>query len=227
MPKYPQSDLVRQLFQKGQPLTYGKGQVILGNDPRPNGVYYIHSGYIKVYSISNQGEQKIHIIYGSGEIFPMTWAYLGVQANPVFYETISDTVVWRMSRDWFHHFIDTRHDVSQAMSQQLAQQFRIYAERIDNLEYKKASDRVIYRLIFLASRFGIKEKDGILIDPVLTHEIIAATINLARESVSRELERLESKKLIKVRRHHILITDLQGLAAQIGKESDLRDWYLE
>lgn len=223
MTKYPQSDLIRHLFQRGQPLTFSKGELILGNDLEPNGVYFIDSGYIKVYSISNAGDQNIHIIYGSGELFPLMWAYLGEQSQSLFYEAIADVVVWRIARDWFQRFIKERPDVSYAMSQHLAKQFQIYSERLDNLEYKKASERIAYRLLFLVSRFGKKTDEGMVIDPAITHEVFSNSINLARESVSRELEKLEKNNIILLKSHHIIVKDIGALAEHLSRSIDIQD----
>lgn len=226
MPRYPQSDSIRQLFNRGQPIVAGKGEVILGNESTPNGVYYIQSGYVKIYTISNDGDEYLHIIYGQGEIFPVIWAFLGVQSKSLFYETLSECTLWRLSRDWLHTFMINRPDICYALSQQLAQQFRIFADRVDNLEYKRASERVAYRLLFLANRFGNKQPDGsISIDPPITHAAFASSINLARESVSRELEKLEKEAIIRHNEHHIYIRDVEALASKLSRPINLENWY--
>lgn len=225
MPRYPQDPVIRRLFTKGQPLTYAKGDRILGYDPHPDGIYYISTGYAKLYSISDTGDEYVHIIYGPGELFPLVWAYLDIHSEALFYEAISDCVVWRISKEWFNHFVTTRAHIAYAVSVQMAQQFRVFSDRIDNLEYKKASERVAYRILLLASRFGIHDGKSILIEPPITHEIIANSINLARESVSRELEKLEHTGIIQRNGHQIRIDDIEKLAASISRPIDLSSWY--
>ncbi len=224
--KYPQDSVIRRLFAKGQPLVYGKGAHIIAQESKPDGVYYISTGYVKIYSISSSGDEYVHVIYGSGEIFPMVWAYLGIHPETLFYEALSDCTVWRMSREWLMHFMTTRPHIAYALSIQLAHQFRILSDRVDNLEYKKASERVAYRVLFLASRFGVKDGASIIIDPPITHETFANTINLARESVSRELERLEQNGVIQRDGHRILIRDVNKLCSLIGRSINLGRWYI-
>lgn len=220
MPHFPEQAIIRRLFTMGQPLALQKGEILIGNDPEPNGVYFVTSGYLKAYSISNDGDEYIHVVFGPGDIFPLVWAYLETHHQFVYYETISDSVVWRLSRDWFRHFIRTRIDISYAMSLLLAQEFKVFVERIDNLEYKKASERVAYRVLLLASRFGVKNGDGIVIDAPITHEILANTVNLARESVSREFERLEQEQVIERDGHRILIKNVAALARKLSRPID-------
>lgn len=222
----PYSDTIRQLFSKGQPLAFGKGDVILGNEPALNGVYYINSGYVKIYSISDNGDQYIHIIYGPRDIFPLVWAYLDIQPDSLYYEAISDCVVWRLSREWFTEFATHNIKLSYALSRQLAYQFQVFSDRVDNLEYKKASERVAYRLLFLASRFGTREDGTITIDAPITHEIVANTINLARESVSREIEKLEEQHIIEQFDHRIRILDVPALVGQLSRPINLHNWNL-
>ena len=219
MPNYPQSDRIRQLFRQGQLLTYGKGNIILGNEETANGVYYISTGYVKIYSISDSGSQLRHIIYGPCELFPLVWAYLGAERDLVFYEALSECTLWRISRAWFLRWVKSDSALCYAVSMQLAQQFRFYSDRVDNLEYKKASDRVAYRLLYLASRFGVKTKDGTTIQPILTHDVLASSINLARESFSREIEKLEKSNVIQSINHQIVIPDIETLAKRITRPS--------
>jgi CRP/FNR family cyclic AMP-dependent transcriptional regulator len=224
--RYPQDPVIRRLFNKGQPLVFGKGEHIIAQESKPDGVYYISTGYVKIYSISSNGDEYVHVIYGPGEIFPLVWAYLGIHPEALYYEALSDCTVWRMSREWLLHFMATRPHIAYALSMQLAQQFRILADRIDNLEYKKASERVAYRVLFLASRFGTKDGSSIIIDPPITHEIFANTVNLARESVSRELERLEQDGVIQRQGRRLLIVDVHRLAGYISRAINLSRWYI-
>lgn len=228
MTKYAQSSRIRHLFYKGQPLSFSKGEIILGHDSEPNGVYFIGSGYVKVYSISDTGNEYVHIIYGHGELFPFSWAYLGIEPEGLFFEALTSCSLWRMSREWFEKSLLADVQLCYDMSVQLAQQFRMYSDRLDNLEYQAAIQRVIYRLLFLASRFGVRrEDDTVLIDVPLTHELIAHTINLSRETVSRQLERLEHSKLIRQTGHQIVCLDIDALVKKLGRPMSLKDWKFE
>jgi CRP/FNR family cyclic AMP-dependent transcriptional regulator len=221
MARNHQSKVISALFVKGQPMAFGAGDVIMGNHDTPDGVYFINSGFVKIYSISNEGDEYMHIVYGHGEIFPLAWAYLGAGERSLFYEAISDVVVWRISREAFIQKINSDIELSNAMGEQLARQFKIFNVRIDNLEYKKADERIAYRLLFLASRFGIKDKDSVIIEAPITHTIFANSINLVRESVSREIEKLTKKGIIKKVNNHIIITNIAALEAKISNPIDL------
>jgi len=223
MPNYRQSESIRQHFRRGQALAFGKGDVLLGNQLTPDGVYFVDTGYVKAYSISDDGSEYLHIIYGSGEIFPLVWAYVNFQPEVLFYEAISECTVWRISREWLTNMVSSDISFSKAMAVQMAQQFRVYIERVDNLEHKKAGERVAYYLLFLARRFGIKERGQVVIDVPITHETFANSINLARESVSREMEKLVDKGIVQRANSRIIISNmyaLDKLADSIGQTAN-------
>jgi CRP-like cAMP-binding protein len=228
MVRYPQSKRISQLFSQGLRVKANKSDVIMGNEQKPNGVYYIVSGYVKVYSISNLGDEHVHIIYGAGELFPILWAYLGIEPSARYYTAISDCKLLRIPREHFTDNVRTDAEIGYDFSQQLAQQFRVYTDRVDNLEYKKADERVAYRILFLASRFGTKQPDGsVSIEAPITHEIFASSVNLARESVSREFQRLVHQEIVVWEGHRLVIHDVEALARKLSRPIDLNQWYLD
>ena len=202
---------VYKLFTNGEPIEYFKGEIVVDGISETKSVYYIEKGYIKVYSISNEGEELIKVIGGPGDVFPFVRAYLGSQTS-LFYEAMDKVFVWRITSNQFQSYIHMSIEQSNLMAKKLARQYAILVNRIDNLEYKKASDRIAYCLLILAQRFGISIQEGILIDAPLTHDVLANTVKLARESVSRELERLEGLGIIDRQGRYIVIKQTEQLS---------------
>lgn len=219
------SELVNQ-FEQGRLLTYRKGEIILRAAEEPGGVYCIKQGFIRVYSITDQGEENTHIIYKAGEVFPLIWAFNNIARN-VFYESLNPSKLWRLPKDDFLHLAKTSHNFSYLLLQQAVNQFNIFADRLDNLEYTDALERVVYRLLYLAGRFGQKKSKKIIINAPITHQHIASSINLARETVSREIEMLEHKGLVSHQKRLIVLNDIAGLENLIGESISLNLWGLK
>ena len=57
----PYSELIDR-FKQGRKLSYRKGEIILRAAEEPSGAYFIAQGFIRVYSITDQGEENTHII---------------------------------------------------------------------------------------------------------------------------------------------------------------------
>ncbi|HEY9712079.1 MAG TPA: Crp/Fnr family transcriptional regulator [Chroococcales cyanobacterium] len=219
-----QKDII-DVFSAGKLQRFSKGELIVHGADEPQGVYLITHGLVKIYSINDEGEEYVHIVYKPGEIFPLIWALIGTERK-VFYEALVDTVVWCVSAGQFRATIQENARTSYAVLMQLAKQFSIYSDRIDNLEYKRARERLVYRLIFLASRFGKARGSSIVLEPAFSQQLIASSINLARESVSREFEKLTVEGLIGYKGRHIVINDLEALSKELSEPTSDNLWGL-
>jgi CRP/FNR family transcriptional regulator len=220
------SELLDRFKRQGRLLAYRKDEIILRAAEEPGGIYYIKSGFIRVYSITDQGEENTHVIYKAGEVFPLIWALNNISRN-VFYESLSASRLWRLPRDDLLEAIDTSHAVAHSLLRQAVSQLNVLADRLDNLEYTDALERVVYRLLFLAGRFGLKRGKKIIINAPITHQLIANSTNLARETVSREIETLQHRRLVSYQRRLIVLNDVATLERLIGEPVSLSLWGLK
>jgi CRP-like cAMP-binding protein len=220
------SNPIPDFFKSGRLVRYRKNEIVLPGTSDTPDVFYIADGFIKAYSINDEGENYIHLIYKTGEIFPIEWAVRN-QRRLIFYEALTPCRLWKVSKESFMHRVkETSEPFSLSLIEQLAEQFSLYADRLDNLEYKSAHERVVYRLFFLASRFGKKEGNKVTIKAPLTHHVIAESINLARESFSREFEELIDKGLVTMEKGEIVLTDIKELSREFSEPPSLDYWGL-
>jgi len=203
-------DFIRQ----GTLQTFRKGEQILRGDTVPNGVFWIETGYVKVYSITDSGQENVHSIYGPGAIFPIVWLITG-KLRPVFYEALGPVHIYRCGREQFLTYLDQNITACKDILRIAVEMFGNYADRVDNLEHTLSSSRIIHRLLRLAEQHGESQADGVLIKPPLKHHDIANSTNCSRETVSRELARLEKKGLLCYKDQHIFIPDLELLTKEL------------
>jgi CRP-like cAMP-binding protein len=91
------------------------------------------------------------------------------------------------------------------------------------LSYRYASDKLTYRILNLAERFGTAKDGKIYIRVPVTHRGLGMFVNMARESVSREIEKLVDRHLISYSRQHITIEDPEKLVKSLH-ETIRTDW---
>lgn len=216
------SNGITEFFAKGRQKKYSAGELIASGEA-PSGVFFVESGFVKVYSISDSGDRYVHLLYKHGEVFPLIWALKDIRRR-VFYEAASPVKVWVVSKSDFLDYFKLENNTSYELLAQITDQFRIYADRLDNLQYKSAHEKVVYRLLFLAGRFGVNSDGGLLINAPVTHELIAESINLTRETVSREMEKLGKKGLVGKSGGNILLIDIKGLAKEFSEPMSLDLW---
>lgn len=217
------ADSIADLFKSGQRLSYAKGEIILRPDDDSPGIFYVESGYVKVFSINDRGEEYLHIVYGTGEIFPLIWVLSGQPRN-VFYRAMTACVLLRVPGEKFQESIEANSSQCFAVLKQVTRQFNVYTHRVDNLEYKYGRERLVYRLLFLAGRFGKRSGNSVTLPP-FTQNDIASSINLSRESASREIERLEERGLVSYDGRILTLNDIEALSKEI-KGADLKRWGL-
>lgn len=202
------------VFRSGTKLTYQKGEYIVRPGEVPSAVYYIEEGLVKAFNISKYGEENLLIIRQSHEIFPLIWAITG-QEREIIYQTLSPTVVWRVSRKHYLKHLHDHPDVIPPLLDMAIEMYRRHSERIFNLEYRTVRERLVSFLLTMSSRFGIKTKEGLLLDVPLRQQDIASSINASRETTSRELAYLERKGLIMLASPKITLIDIKKLRAHL------------
>lgn len=205
---------ITEFFQKQKSRTYKKGQVILRTDETPNGVYYIEKGYVKVYSLTENGSEKDKNFYKPGEIFPLIWTFGSIEQT-VYFEAIDDVIVKRIPKQEFLDFIETDKKILLDIINRIILIFIVYSDRIDTLGYTKTYARLISLLLSLAKRYGKKYGKNILLEVPIGHKEIANSIAMTRETASRELEKLTKKGIISQNSHLIVINDIKKLKREL------------
>lgn len=208
-------------FKQAQLLQYKKGQIILRPDEESKDIFYIEKGYIRVYSLTEWGDEKLFVIYKPGEIFPLFWLFDHLPLLR-FYEALDLVAIRKVSKDGFMKLLKFDQEALFELTNKIIATFDVIINRIDSLEFTNAYARLASRLLFLAERFGEKRGNKILISVPITHKDIASSIALTRETTSREFEKLEKKGIIKYVNNLILINDSAALKKEISAHYDKR-----
>ena len=222
---YTFADDIKKLFHTGTKTEYKRRSIILKPGEIPSEISYIEKGFVEVYGANTLPGNSLHIIYTKAEIFPVSWIVNKIRRN-VMYRAMSDCTIYSLPRGIILSMVENNSQLSFHLLQQVTEQFTLYSDRIDNLEYRYASDRLAYYLIFLASRFGEHQGAHIVLQAPLTHQIIGDSINLSRESVSRELDKLVQKNIITFKGRTIIIKDTTALRKTFKQPTSPNWWGL-
>jgi CRP-like cAMP-binding protein len=195
---------------------YLKDEVIVQGSAEPSGVFFIMEGYTKAYSISQLGQQNLLLIQGKNEILPLPWALDGPQKLGIFYEAMSDVTVKRTSKVALRSAMGSNPWLTEQIMRQLVDAFTIYAQRIQNLGFRLPRERVIACLLDLSTRFGQDFNKHTIIKAPITHQDIADSTNMTRETASRTIELLVRDKLIHQKNHYFVINNEDKLYAELS-----------
>lgn len=203
-------------FSDGLLMNFSKEDTIINGMDSPEGVYLIKEGFIKAYSISKAGHSNLLLIHEAGEFIPLPWALDGAHTTGLYYEAMSDVTVLRASKDKLRSAMGNNSWLSQEILKQAVNVLAMYTSRIQTLEYRSARGRIISELLNLAERFGKSQGKKVIINAPITHQDIADSINMTRETASRALGSLFEEKLVTQEERLFAILDLPRLQAALS-----------
>ena len=146
-----------------------------------------------------------------GEFIPLPWALDGEHTTGLYYEAMTDVTALRASKDRLRTAMGNNTWLSQEIMKQAVGIITVYTQRIQTLEFRSARGRVISELLNLSERFGEKHGKEVLINAPITHQDIADSINMTRETASRALELLFEEGMMGQKDHLFTILDLPML----------------
>lgn len=79
-----------------------------------------------------------------------------------------------------------------------------------------AQSRMVVELLIAARRFGTKSGNKVTINLKITEKDLASQTGIARETVSRELQKLKKEGLITFQKNELIVNDLKNLERRIN-----------
>ncbi len=203
-------------FEKGKTINYKKGEVIIRSEDTPQGVYYVKDGYIRTYALLEDGREVVLNISQRGAYFPVAWA-IGSHPNHYYFEALSNAVVQRVSQQAMLGFLTVNPDVLFELIKYITDCQDRLLIHIEKVLSGTSKQRVIAMLSILAGHFGEENKKSqTLIKIPLTHQDIANLTCLTRETVSMQMSKLKTQKLLWHSYNQILV-DLPKLDIELEK----------
>lgn len=212
--------MFEQFFLKnGAQCSYKQGDVVVDCGRFPTHVFYLENGYIKASVLTPRGNEHLLIFYKPGEIFPARWAFTEIKGN-AFYTAVTPVVVRKVPKQVFQDYLLSRPGELLEAVKYTTMIMDVFVNRVNDMAHLTAYLRIIGRLLSLAERFGTPDGEGVLINLPLTHHDLASTIAMTRETVSREMSKLESQGLITYRNQLMYITSVEKMRNELGITKD-------
>src|SRR4030067_2058893 len=89
--------------------SYKKGELIIRADDPPSGIFYLKSGFVRLYSISKDGQDITFNIFKPGSYFPMFWA-IGNSPNSYYFEAMTRIEVMKAPKEELIKFLKSNPD---------------------------------------------------------------------------------------------------------------------
>jgi CRP-like cAMP-binding protein len=143
-------------------------------------------------------------LYGPGAYFPVITAFFD-RPQRAYYEALTGVVVDEYSHQEFTTLIEQDPTFTKEILRKTVSQLAIFASRVIELQTTKLDDRVLMKLTLLAKQHATGLHGEIVMPYSLKHHHIADMLGVERESISRSLNRLKRKGLLKTDRQGQLV----------------------
>lgn len=204
---------IEDFFQSYPLKRYKKGQIIVYADDDPQGIFFLESGDVRQYVISNSGDEVVVNVFKPPAFFPMSWA-MNRTSNRYFFETASDTKLRIAPTEKTVQFIQENPDILFDLLARVYRGTDVLLRRMTHLMKGNARSRTMLELVIACQYFGTKQGDTHVVEMAETE--LAARSGLTRETISRELHKLHKKGYITVTHKHIAINNMKKLQLELS-----------
>lgn len=206
-------DLLQKLdmfFSGFPPLSCKRREVIFQVGDAPDNIFYVQSGYARVYRISENGEELTLAILKPHDLFPPAWGTDNT-AFSYYLEAITPLELARVPREKFVEFVRSNPGMFYELMVFMSMRLAGMMTRIEYLVRGHAYTKVATAVLACAKRFGELRGSDMIITLPLTHRDIATLVGITRETTCLEMKKLEKKGLISQKKHVLVVKDMDKL----------------
>ena len=195
-----------QNISKNQPIYFPK-------EPS-NSIFFLKKGRVKLTRMSSDGKEMILGLVNKGEVFG-EMAFLDEEERKDFATTLDECLICTINKDDFKQFVKSNPELNLRLTKLIGLKMRKYTERIEELVFKDAEQRVVSFLLSFANENGKQIGDEIFVKPFLKHQDIAELTACSRQTVNSVLTDLREKKIINFDRKKLIVHDREELQRRL------------
>ncbi|MBT8377943.1 MAG: Crp/Fnr family transcriptional regulator [Ignavibacteria bacterium] len=180
-----------------------------------NSIFFLKKGRVKLTRISPEGKEMILALVNMGEVFG-EMAFLDEGERNEFATALDDCLVCAINKNEFKDFVARNPELNLRITKLIGLKLKKYSERIEELVFKDAEQRVISFLLRLANENGKSIGEEIFVKPFLKHQDIAELTATSRQTVNAILTDLREKEVINFDRKKLIIKEKEKLEGKIN-----------
>jgi CRP/FNR family transcriptional regulator, cyclic AMP receptor protein len=180
-----------------------KNEVILYEEDTNKYMYIVLSGKVKVVQRTEDGKEILLAIHQAGEFFG-EMSFIDGKTSPATIIAAEECLINIISKDEFYSTIGTHKKILYNLLYILCSRLRESWEKIQLLNLKNASERLKILFYMLSNKYGEKTPKGITLNIKLTHQEIADMSGMARETVTRVLDKWSKEREITITENKLI-----------------------
>ena len=198
------------LVERGRQRRWPTGATLFLEGDRSEAVLVVVSGRVKVFSLTEQGDEVLLAVRGPGALLGEFSALDGGlrSATVTALEPVTGLVVPSPA---FVEFLRTHGQAATVLLQLVIARLRDADRKRVEFGAFDIAARVAGRLVELAERFGEPDGNGVRISVALSQDELAGWVGASREAVAKALRVLRDRGYITTGRRTMTVLDLDGL----------------
>ncbi len=201
---------LRTMLETAYSIELAPREILFEADQPARHFYLLRSGQMKLFSLSDSGDEKVVEIIYPGETFAEAITFMTRHDYPVSAEAIVASEVISFDMAAFRRLLEESHETCMRLMADMSRRLRKRIAEINNLTLHNATYRlVVYLLEQIPS--GVVELPEIHLGT--PKSVIASRLSIQPETFSRILGKLARQKLIRVHQNTITLLDVDGLRA--------------
>lgn len=188
-----------------------KGQSIIIEGAPIHGMYFVHTGRVKVFNTGINGREQIQRFAVNGEMLGQR-AFSTQQTYPSGAMSLIDTTMCHFQLDTFRKMLQSNAGLSYDFMLYYAEELNRSETKVRMFAHMTVREKVIDCLLYFIRKFGLV--DGFL-DIQLSRRDIADFAGTTEEQVIRNISALKKEKLIESKGKKIGVPDVNRLKKEI------------
>ena len=189
---------------------YKKNMIIFLEGEPGEAIYFIISGKVKIYMMTEDGREQILHILQQGNVFAEV-VLIDRGVYPASAEVIESGQIGMLMNDDLENYLKTNPDFTLKVLRLVSKRLRLAQIQVRDLALKDTYGRLASMLLMLAKDHGEEIPEGIKIDLPLGRQELASLIGTTRETVTRILGDFKKGKCIELDKQIITIINEEKL----------------
>ncbi len=187
-----------------------KGNIIYFQGDKPESVYLVEKGLVKLSRITPDGRELTFSIFKTHDMFGEV-AILNGTPHDTAAVAVTGCALFQINRSDFLQILKSYPSLAIEVSAMVGHRLMKLEEKFQITVTRDISSRIACALLYLAEEFGKPTRKGVIIGLPLTHLEIASFIGSTRETTCVTLNKFRRKGWIQSEKRNLVLLDLKAL----------------
>ena len=178
------------ILRSSRVVSYPKENVVFNEGDSGDSFFVVLSGRVRVVLLGKNGQELILAILERSSFFG-EMALLDAAPRSATVITLAKTEFIRVSREQFLTLLREHRDLVMKIVRHLALRLRDTNDQIRSLSMFDVYGKILHCLVKLGGQRGIRQKNGLLLQPRPSNHELGNMIGCSRETVSRAMKVLQ------------------------------------